>query len=246
MPTRVGIELFDPSAKIGAMASFDLGAGGVGARIMMLLAAAASRCLPAKANPSATAIASASDRSRSNRRHGEMLLSFHGHAVIVPDATHYLSIERALASGWLDESMDVAIRLRPSAGNAGFDLEQLFEAREDINRDGSMASFGELSGSVRIDGVASEITGVGRSGLSFTGLGPQRFNSRRMIWACFDDDAAPIAIEMRSVSGDDEEQRSGRILRADGWTPCEVDHVEVDAPSVVGASHALVGANSRT
>src|SRR5205807_2418293 len=27
-PTRVGIELFDPSAKIGAMASFDLGAGG--------------------------------------------------------------------------------------------------------------------------------------------------------------------------------------------------------------------------
>ena len=56
--------------------------------------------------------------------------------------------------------------------------------------------------------------GVGRSGLSFTGLGPQRFNSRRMIWACFDDAAAPIAMEMRAVSGDDEEQRSGRILRA--------------------------------
>ncbi|HXR25941.1 MAG TPA: hypothetical protein VN742_11310, partial [Candidatus Binataceae bacterium] len=44
--------------------------------------------------------------------------------------------------------------------------------------------------------------------------------------------SAPIAIEMRSVSGDDEEQHSGRILRTDGWTSCEVEHLEVDAPSV--------------
>jgi hypothetical protein len=161
---------------------------------------------------------------------GELLLTFRGHAVIVPDATHYLSIERALASGWLDESMDIAIRLRPNSGNAGFDFEQLFGARDDATREGSSATFGTLSGSVRIDGAGSEITGVGRSGLSFTGLGPQRFDSRRMIWACFDDAAAPIAIEMRSVSSGDEEQRSGRILRSDGWAACEVDQLEVEAP----------------
>ncbi len=232
MPTRVGIELFDPSTKIGAMASFDLGAGGVGARIMMLLSGGRVALFTGEGKPkrdgnrlSLGPLALESDR-------GELFLSFHGHAVIVPDATHYLSIERALASGWLDESMDVGIRLRPSAGNARFDLEQLFNRRDDSNRDGSVATFGDLSGSVRIDGVASEIAGVGRSGLSFTGLGPQRFNSRRMIWACFDDVAAPIAIEMRSVSGDDEEQRSGRILRSDGWKSCAVDHVEVDTPSV--------------
>ena len=231
-PTRVGIELFDPSAKIGAMASFDLGAGGVGARIMMLLTGGRVALFTGEGKPRRDGNRLSLGPLALESENGEMLLSFHGHAVIVPDATHYLSIERALASGWLDESMDVAIRLRPSAGNAGFDLEQLFGAREEANRDASMASFGELSGSVRIDGVASEIAGVGRSGLSFTGLGPQRFNSRRMIWACFDDATAPIAIEMRSVSSDDEEQRSGRILRGDGWTPCAVDHLEVDAPSV--------------
>jgi len=240
-PTRVGIELFDPSSKIGAMASFDLGAGGVGARIMMLLSGGRVALFTGEGKPkrdgnrlSLGSLALESDR-------GELLLSFHGHAVIVPDATHYLSIERALSSGWLDESMDVAIRLRPSAGNAGFDLEQLFDARDDSNRDGSTATFGELGGSVCIDGVASEIAGVGRSGLSFTGLGPQRFNSRRMIWACFDDASAPIAIEMRAVSGDDDEQRSGRILRVEGWTSCGVDHLEVHAPSVSAAPTRLSG-----
>jgi len=232
MPTRVGIELFDPSTKIGAMASFDLGVGGVGARIMMLLAGGRVALFTGEGKPTRQGNRLSLGPLALESQNGELLLSFHGHAVIVPDATHYLSIERALASGWLDESMDVGIRLRPSAGNAGFDLEQLFDTHDDTNREGSVATFGDLSGSVRIDGVASEITGVGRSGLSFTGLGPQRFNSRRMIWACFDDVAAPIAIEMRSVSGDDEEQLSGRILRSNGWTQCVVDHVEVDAPSV--------------
>jgi hypothetical protein len=232
MPTRVGVELFDPSAKIGAMASFDLGAGGVGARIMMLLSGGRVALFTGEGKPrrdgnrlSLGPLALESDPDG-------LAVTFRGHAVIVPDATHYLSIERALASGWLDESLEVAIRLQPSAGSAGIDLEQLFEARDDTSRDGSIAAFGTLSGSVRIDGVATEVTGVGRSGLSFTGLGPQRFNSRRMIWACFDDAAAPIAIELRAVSGEDGEQRSGRVLRANGWTSCEVAQVEVEAPSV--------------
>jgi hypothetical protein len=231
-PTRVGIELFDPSAKIGAMASFDLGAGGVGARIMMLLTGGRVALFTGEGKPRREGNRLSLGPLALESQNGEMLLSFHGHAVIVPDATHYLSIERALASGRLDESMEVTIRLRPSAGNSGFDLEQLFDAREGSSANAAMASFGDLSGSVRIDGVASAIAGVGRSGLSFTGLGPQRFNSRRMIWACFDDAPAPIAIEMRSVSADDEDQRSGRILGAEGWTPCTVEHLEVDAPSV--------------
>src|SRR5260370_10160770 len=33
---RVGIEFFDPVARIGAMASFDVGGAGIGARIMLL------------------------------------------------------------------------------------------------------------------------------------------------------------------------------------------------------------------
>jgi hypothetical protein len=232
MPSRVGIELFDPSANIGAMASFDLGAGGFGARIMMLLSGGRVALFTGEGKPARDGNRLSLGPLALESDSGELVLTFHGHAVIVPDATHYLSIERALASGWLDESMEVAIRLRPNAGNAGFDLEQLFEARDESGRDGSVATFGELSGSVRIDGVASEIGGVGRSGLSFTGLGPQRFDSRRMIWACFDDLSAPIAIEMRSVSTGDTEQRSGRILRTDGWAACEIDHLEVEAPAV--------------
>ncbi len=232
MPTRIGIELFDPSAKIGAMASFDLGAGGVGARIMMLLEGGRVALFTGEGKPRRDGNRLSLGPLSLEAQDGEMLLGFNGHAVIVPDATHYLSIERALASGWLDESMEVAIRLRPSASNAGFDLDRLFNARDDSNRDNSTATFGTLTGSVRIDGNESAIAGVGRSGLSFTGLGPQRFNSRRMIWACFDDASAPIAIEMRAVSDNDAEQRSGRILRVDGWTSCAVDQVEVDAPSV--------------
>jgi hypothetical protein len=231
MPTRVGVELFDPSAKIGAMASFDLGAGGVGARIMMLLSRGRVALFTGEGKPrrdgnrlSLGPLALESDREG-------LLVSFRGHAVIVPDATHYLSIERALASGWLDESMEVSIRLEPSAGNAGFDLEQLFEASDERNRESSIATFGKLSGSVCIDGTTSAIKGVGRSGLSFTGLGPQRFNSRRMIWACFDDAAAPTALEMRAVSNDAQEQNSGRILHGSEWTACPVNHVAVDAPS---------------
>src|ERR1700686_1072769 len=131
MPTRVGIELFDPSTKIGAMASFDLGAGGVGARIMMLLSGGRVALFTGEGKPRRDGNRLSLGPLALESEHGELLLSFNGHAVIVPDATHYLSIERALASGWLDESMEVAIRLRPNSGNAGFDFEQLFDARDD-------------------------------------------------------------------------------------------------------------------
>ena len=242
MPTRVGVEAFDPSAKIGAMASFDLGAGGVGGRIMMLLAGGRVALFTGEGSPrrdgnriSLGPLALESDREG-------LMVTFRGHAVIVPDASNYLSIERALASGWLDEKMEVALRLHPGAGSAGFDLEELFAARDEANRDGSIAAFGTLSGAVRIDGHQSEIHGVGRSGLSFTGLGPQRFNSRRMIWACFNDVATPTAVELRAVAGDADEQRSGRVLDKSGWMPCPVGHVDVETPSVSAAPTRISGA----
>jgi hypothetical protein len=233
--SRVGIEWFDPSTRVGAMASFDLGAGGAGgagARIMVLLPGGRVALFTGEGRPrldddrlSLGPLALAIDG-------GGLLLSFSGHAVVVPDSTHYLSIERALASGWLDESMEVTIRMRPHPGSDDIDFSRLLSVHDAPGRDSSAAIFGPLTGMVKVDGVAAEISGFGRSGLSFTGLGPQRFRSRRMMWACFADSGAPAALELRAVSADDGEHRSGRILHRSGWDPCEVGSVEVETRAV--------------
>ena len=38
------------------------------------------------------------------------------------------------------------------------------------------------------------LNGYARAGISFTGLGPQKFIARRMLWACFEG-SAPRALE---------------------------------------------------
>jgi hypothetical protein len=231
-PTRVGIELFDPSSNIGAMASFDLGAGGIGARIMVLLPGGRVALFTGEGKPKHEGTRLSLGPLTFESDHGDLILNFDGHAVVVPDATHYLSIERALASGWLDESMRVAIRLHPRLNATPFELDQLLQRRDAADSDTPAAMFGELSGSTRIDGVTTSIAGYGRSGISFTGIGPQQFTSRRMIWACFGDAAAPAAIELRGVATNESEQRSGRVLRHDVWYQCEVESLEVETPSV--------------
>ena len=47
----------------------------------------------------------------------------------------------------------------------------------------SSVAFGRVSGKVCIDGAARTVNGFARAGMSFTGLGPQKFTARRMIWA---------------------------------------------------------------
>ena len=160
------------------MASFDLGAGGVGARIMMLLTGGRVALFTGEGKPRRDGNRLSLGPLALESQNGEMLLSFHGHAVIVPDATHYLSIERALASGWLDESMDIAIRLRPSAGNAGFDLEQLFEAREEAR---SRGLDGVISASSpdRFASMASHLKSPASDAAGFHSPGSDRSASTR-------------------------------------------------------------------
>ena len=98
-PGRIGIEFYDPIAHFGAMASFDIGGAGMGARIMMLFDGHRAALFTAEGRPARSASA-VTHGPLSLRREGEsIVLAFHGPAVIVPDATAYLSIERALASG---------------------------------------------------------------------------------------------------------------------------------------------------
>ena len=188
-PGRVGIEFYDPSARFGAMASFDVGGAGMGARIMMLFDHHRAALFTAEGRPTRSASA-VTHGPLSLRREGEsIVLAFHGPAVIVPDATAYLSIERALASGRLDGDTEVEMRFEIEPARGEFDFDRVLSLSGAAqNAPSSSAAFGRIAGRVRIDGVERKLNCFARAGMSFTGLGPQKFTARRMIWACFDDE----------------------------------------------------------
>jgi hypothetical protein len=235
-PGRVGIEFFDADARIGAMASFDVGGAGMGARIMLLFGERRAALFTAEGRPT---------RSESSVTHGPLsltrdgdsiVLSFRGPAVIVPDATAYLSIERALASGRLDGAMEVQVRfeIEPGGADGDFNFDRILSSSADASTaPSSSAAFGRISGTVCADGNAASVTGFARSGMSFTGLGPQKFVSRRMVWACFEGVGAPRALEARRVESDGAPpSESARMLRGDGWSACELRELSIDTSSV--------------
>lgn len=234
-PGRVGIEFFDPEARIGAMASFDIGGAGMGARIMLLFDYCRAALFTAEGRPT---------RSESSVTHGPLslmreddsiVLTFHGPAVIVPDSTAYLSIERALASGRLDGAMEVQVRFQIESGgaDADFNFDRILTSTDASQVVSSSAAFGRVTGSVCMDGTAHEVAGYARAGMSFTGLGPQKFSTRRMLWACFEGRDAPQALEARSITSDDEPSTdTARILRDDRWSSCELRELSIHTAAV--------------
>jgi hypothetical protein len=242
-PGRIGIELVDPVARVGLMASFDLGHAAAGARIMLLMPEGRVALFTAEGKPrreanrvSLGALALEADASG-------LRLTFGGPAVVVPDASAYLSIERALASGWLDETMDVSVGIEP--WSRAFDPAEMFRVG-DAPADGTSRAggFGRASGKVRVDGIAVELAGFARSGLSASALGAAKFDSRRMIWACFDSDGARAGVELRAVAAGGENNRSARMLCADRWEECVLERLEVDTPSPI-APPVKLGAELR-
>jgi len=229
VPTRVGVEFFDPRAGIGAMASFDLG-GGFGARIMVLsrgrrvaLCTCEGRVKLAGDGLSLGPLTLAVEGR-------ELRLGFSGPIVIVPDGSAYLSIESALASGRLDPAARIELRMR--LPESGFDPAAIFGGGAAPLSTDSISSFAEMTGTIEIDGESTELRAVARAGLSFTGLGPQKFRERRMLWACFEDGCEPSAIELRTVSDETAGlHRKASFLYADGWTGGELDALEIDTPS---------------
>lgn len=226
-PARIGLECFDPQSGVGAMASFDLGPGGLGARVMMLLpdgrVALSTNEGKTQLDGSKATLGPLELETNRNR----LRLRFRGPVVMVPDARAYLRIEQALASGWLDESAEAEITLDPYSGGA--DLEAMFDGSVDAG----VGVFGTLEGRIRVDGINCELGGFGRGGSSSTALGPHRFAARRLIWACFDKGAAPQAIEIRTHLDDRSPERlKARALGREGWSACEAARVEIHAPSV--------------
>src|SRR3984957_4457591 len=200
-PGRGGIEFYDPRSRFGAMAIFDVGGAGMGARIMMLFDGHCAALFTAEGRPMRSA-STVIHGPLSMRREGRsIVLAFRGPAVIVPDATAYLSIERALASGRLDGDTEVEMRFEINRAGGEFDFDRILLSQGAAGDAlSSSVAFGHVSGRVRVDGVSRTVNGFARAGMSFTGLGPRKFTARRMIWAHFEDEDAPRAIEARSVT----------------------------------------------
>jgi hypothetical protein len=247
-PGRVGVEFYDPAARFGAMASFDVGGAGMGARIMMLFDRHRAALFTAEGRPTRSAGAVTHGPLALRREGSSIVLTFRGPAVIVPDATAYLSIERALASGRLDCATSVDLRFEIDQACGEFDFDPVLSS-PGVARDGVSAiaaSFGRIEGQVCLDGATRTVDGFARAGMSFTGLGPQKFRSRRMIWARFDDDDAPRALEARFVETlDAPPNPSARILGSGGWSQCELRDLTIDTRSVEEPPHRIFASLAR-
>jgi hypothetical protein len=244
-PVRVGVEFYDPRARIGGMASFDFGSGAAGARLMMLFddCRAALFTGEGKAVRDGGHLHLGSLELTMDARGGT--LAFRGPAVIVNDGAAYLSVENALAQCELDTAMTVnaTIDLEDGAQGAEFSdgvLDRLIEralgavtgANGNLLGNGNTAVFGRLRGAIFVGGVRREIDAVARIGASFTGLEPLRFETRRMLWACFPDAAEFTALEARAwtFTGADS-RRTARLLCDREWRECELDAIELETPA---------------
>jgi len=243
-PIRVGIEFFDPALRIGGMVSFDFGPGAAGGRIMVMFG---GRCVAmftaeGRAHLSGEKIALGPLSLGMDAREGG--LEFRGPAVVVNDGTAYMSVERALAAGRLDDSMEVSAALELCAGSSGF--ADLFERLEQAATGAAnaaagdgiaqnlppTAAFGRLHGMVAVDGRRQTLDAVARVGVSFSGLGPHRFDSRRMVWACFRERESHTALEARVVTLDGVAPHQTARLVVDGQTSeCDLARFDLDVPS---------------
>jgi hypothetical protein len=229
LPARIGIEFFDPDGVIGAIASFDIGPGGAGARIMLLIGQRRAVLFTAEGKPVREEGRIALGPLALTVERSELMLEFRGPAVVVPDSASYVSIERALASARLDPSLEISARMKPREG----DPQSLLADFAAPGQNRSAASFGILEGDITSEGVRWPVRAVARAGLSLSGSGPQRFRSRRMIWACFDDGALPAAVELRAIASDvAPDYRSARVLDGAEWHDGEVGAIDIDAAGV--------------
>ena len=256
-PSRVGIEFYDPAARLGGMVSYDFGPGAAGGRIMILF------------EGSRVALFTAEGRAE---RQGDRLslgplslnafpggtLQFRGPAVVVDDGTAYLSVEQALARSWLDKGAEVEATLEFDGTPASFseiliELDELFSDPHITQLGPSElslitpphAAFGRLYGAIRLDGRVRSFAANFRLGASFTGLGPQKFITRRMLWANFSREAGHDAFEARELELDDgAHHRIARVLRNGRWNNCRLGAIRIDHASSRSAPERVAAAAS--
>jgi hypothetical protein len=254
-PSRVGVEFYDPAARIGGMVSFDFGPGAAGGRIMILF----DRCRVALFTAEGRA-----ERNGNRLSIGPLSLNaapggslrFQGPAVIVDDGTAYLSVERALATGRLDLMAEVEATFEFDGAAASFsdllvELDELFaEARTSHLPQQVLslmtpphAAFGRLHGVIRLNNSRRAFDANFRLGASFTGLGPQKFITRRMVWSNFLKPAGHDAFEARALELDDHaEHRIARIFCGGQWAACDLQELQIQLTSSLNAPERIAAA----
>jgi len=237
---RVGVEFYDAASEIGAMASFDLGTPGFGARIMMLQGERRVILCTCEGTTKRDADRLSLGPLSLAIRGNSLLLEFAGTAVVVPDGSNYLSIERALATGILDPHARVTLQV-PLSGDR-LDPAVLFGHGPFDSAARNIAPvFSIATGEAILEGRRYSLQASTRAGVSFTGLGPQKFNERRMIWALFDGEhQAQDAIELRRIDGGGEtDQQVARLFSAGNWSTLTLSSLAIEAGAPELMPHRL-------
>jgi len=244
-PYRIGVEFYDVKHGLGGMASFDFGPGAAGGRIMMLFERRRVALFTGEGGAVRVGNSVSLGPLTLDANPGTSGLRFRGPAVVVDDGTAYLSVEGALAGGRLDPTMAVDVTLdfgdgAPCFGELLANLEALLEpapgaAFTPVQLAQAVpphSSFGRLRGPVILDGIERELDAVARVGVSFVGLGPQKFASRRMLWVCVPSPNGHEALELRELQFDDgTTDQTAHMRRAEVWTEVLSAHLELESAS---------------
>jgi hypothetical protein len=243
-PSRVGVEFYDPVARLGGMVSFDFGPGAAGGRIMILF----DRCRVALFTAEGEAV-----RERDKLSIGPLALNatpggslhFLGPAITVDDGTAYLSVERALARSRLERLVEVDAELEFDRTARPFselllELDELLVAAHNSPSERRAlpfvapphAAFGRIGGTIRLNGGRRKFDASFRLGASFTGLGPQKFITRKMVWSSFRHQTERNAFEARLLELDDHTQhRIARVLDFGRWNSCRLADIQIESTS---------------
>jgi hypothetical protein len=221
-PFRFGVEFFDPSSAIGVMASMDLYGGG-GARVIMLLpdGRVALCTAEGKLELRRNRISRGPLRLCADGR--QVSVEFSGPVLVVPDASAYLRMERALATGGVDQaSLNCTLEVRDSTGQICFDPQFFTIGRR-------RAGFGAATGALTFEGVRRPLHALGRVGISLLGQAERPFVSRVSLWGYFNGQSTSRALEARL----EHAPQQGRIESAlalidDAAIECRVERLHAD------------------
>jgi hypothetical protein len=231
-PFRFGVEFFDPSHSIGVMASMDLYGGG-GARVIVLLPDGRVALCTAEGKL---------ELRRNRLTRGPIQLcadgrqvsvQFSGPVLVVPDASAYLRMERALATGGVDyATLKCTLTLEHCTGPISFDPQFFATGRRQIG-------FGIATGEIMLEGVRYSLRALGRSGISLLGQPERQFASRASVWGYFTGPPHARAIEARLEHVAQNGPIENALVLPDNGAECRVERLHASTWSPGSAPRTI-------